>query len=175
VAITPGKPVRPEDWDELIALTPRAKRKLASEDRTSTATVADDTHLQDITLAAGDYVIKIVGYFNLTATTTQKFKTQWGFTGTWAPEVRACFGPGQAATSDRQNVAEVQLGAFGVTQDAVYSCATSSGWTSFKEYAFVSVTVAGDFSFKWSQATSSANATSLKIGTFVLITPVTEL
>ncbi|GGN86415.1 hypothetical protein GCM10010112_67970 [Actinoplanes lobatus] len=176
--ILPGKPVRPAEWDELQAQLPRSKRKTASDDRNSgnsTTTVADDTHLAGIELAAGDYVITVAGYFNLTTTNTQKFKTQWGFSGTWSPEVRACYGPGQAATSDRQNVAEMQLGAFGATQDCVYDCAVSAGWTSFKETAYVSVTVAGNWSLKWAQASSSANNTSLKIGTYVLIVPVIQI
>ena len=62
-----------------------------------------------------------------------------------------------------------------VGADAVYDCAASSGWTSFKETAYVSVSVTGNWSLKWAQAASSANFTSLKIGTYALIMPVVTL
>lgn len=173
--LQPGKPLTPSKFAEVTALLPFKRKKPSSTDRALSATVLDDDYLVGIPLAVGDYVIIVSGYFNLTTTTTQKFKTQWAFTGSWSPEARACFGAGQANTADRQNVTETQVGAFTTTQDCAYSCSVSAGWTSFKEIASVSVTSAGNFSFKWSQVTSSANLTSLKAGTTALILPSQEI
>lgn len=159
------------DINNIIALLPVTYSKAASLDRTSTTTYADDNELAGISLGVGTYTIELIGMFTLSTTTTQKIKTNWAFSGTWNNPVRACLGPGSAATTSRTDVAEVQVGAYTATgQDAIYDVAAGSGFSTFREIgAVVTVTVAGNLSLQWAQNASSANATSLKAGTSFIV------
>lgn len=144
--------------------------KTTSTDRTSTATVADDPDLSGIALGIGTWKVDVLIFATTPVGGTQKFKTQWGFTGTWNTPIRACVGPGSTNTAVRSDITPSQFDGMPSNSDCTYGLAASTGFNVITERCdFVVVTVAGNFSLKWSQATSSANLTSLKSGSSVTV------
>lgn len=144
--------------------------KPSDEARNTTTTYADDTDLQGIALAVGNYHITLCGEFILSTTTTQTLKTTWGFSGTWNTPERQITGPGSTNTA-ATNVADTMNTRVQTTaQDAIYGCSASSNISNFREDAInVVVTVAGNLSLKWAQSASSANNTTVKANTTFIV------
>lgn len=161
-----GDPIYASDINDIIATIPLTYTKSAVESRNTTTTLADDTHLVSIPLEIGTYDIELVMFYTLSTTTTQKIKTRWAFTGTWASTTRACIGPGSANTAAPNDAAEVTLrGYVSDTQDAIYDSSTSGAYSVVREVAKgVVVTVAGNLSLQWAQNASSANNTNVQAG-----------
>lgn len=157
------------DLNAIEARLPQTYAKAVATDRVNSALTADP-ELTGIALSVGTYEIELLGMFTQITSTTQKLKTQWGFSGTWSNPIRACFGPGAAATSGRTDIAEVQLGGFAANGDVVYSVAAGTGFVSFREISRVAVvTVAGNLSLQWAQSVTTANITSVKAGTSFVV------
>lgn len=154
----------------LQAMIPDITVKPASTDRTSTTTVADDPDLAGIALGVGTWSVRMLLFATTVTTNTQKFKTQWGFTGTWNSPIRACIGPGSTNTAARADITPSQFSGMPSNSDNTYGFAASTGFNVVEELCdFVVVTVAGTLSLKWAQASSSGNATSLKSGSSVTV------
>jgi hypothetical protein len=154
-------------------LPPKTYTKAALQARVSTTVVADDAELAGIPLAVGTYHILLTGFFSVFTTTTQKLKTQWGFTGTWNNPARACIGPAQANVAGGNAVTVMNTAGVATNGDAVYSVVNAVAYSVFQEEAFnVVVTVAGNLSLKWAQFASSANATNVADGTTFMVRKV---
>ena len=157
------------------SLLPRYYTKQNPTSRASTATVAADSGtgqvLAGIPLEIGSYEVEFVGLFTLTTTGTQGIRTRWGFTGTMTNPVRACLGPGDSGSTPAAN-ATIMTQSFQATgQDALYFVGASAGYSAFREItAQLIVTAAGNLSFNWAQAVSSANNTNLQSGSYFRIT-----
>lgn len=152
--------------DLMQAMVPKYYVKPSVESRNTTTTLADDSDLQGIALAAGTYEIILLGFFHLSTTTTQKIKTQWAFSGTWNAPVRHITGPGSAQTALTTDATETNLRASQTSVDATYDCSTSTAFSCFREWTCNAVvTVAGNLSLQWAQAASSGNNTNLDPGT----------
>lgn len=153
------------------SLLPRYYTKPIVGSRASTITPVSDAHLTGIPLELGTFEIEFVGLFTLTTTGTQGLRTKWAFTGTATNPVRNCLGPGDSASNPNNN-ATLMAQAFQSTgQEALYFTAASAAYASIREItnAFT-VTAAGNFSFAWAQAVSSANNTNLQPGSYLRIT-----
>lgn len=151
---------------DVNAVAPATYTKAALQARASTIVVADDAELLNIPLAVGTYHIKLTGFFSVFTTTTQKLKTQWGFTGTWNNPVRACLGPAQTNVGGGNAVTVMNAAGIVANGDAVYSVVNAVAYSVFYEEAYnVVVTVAGNLSLKWAQFASSANVTNVADGT----------
>lgn len=172
VTVFGGDIIYAADLNALEALLPKTTTKAAATDRTNN-TMTADPELAGIALAVGTYEIDLVLMWTQLTTATQKLRTQWGFSGTWNSPIRACFGPGSAATSSRADVAEMQVGAYASNTDALYCVAAGAGFSSVRETCrLVTVTVAGNLSLVWAQNTTSANITSVKAGTSFVVRKV---
>lgn len=143
--------------------------KTAVTDRASTTTLAADPELQGLALGIGTWWVRVCIFATTPTTSTQKIKTQWGFTGTWNSPIRMCIGPGSTNTAARTDVTPAQYNGVATSSDATYSFAASTGFNTFTEECFaVTVTVAGTMSFNWAQSASSANVTSVKPGSSIM-------
>lgn len=157
------------------SLLPRYYTKQNATSRASTTTVTADSGtgqvLSGIPLEIGSYEIELVALFTLSTTGTQGIRTRWAFTGTMTNPVRSCIGPGDSATAPNAN-ATIMTQSFQATgQDATYFVGASSAYSTFREItAQVIVTAAGNLSFNWAQAVSSANNTNLQSGSYFRIT-----
>lgn len=142
---------------------PQTFIKAAPTARTSTTTLTDDPELSGIPLSVGTWEVELIGFWTQTTTTTQKLKTQWGFTGTWASANRSCIGPGGTQTGTPSTVSDATFSAYVTdSQDALYSTGSTAAYSTFRENARVVVTGAGNLSLKWAQQASSANATTMQ-------------
>lgn len=151
---------------DINAVSPAVYTKAALQARVSTIVVADDAELVNIPLAVGTYHIRLTGFFSVFTTTTQKLKTQWGFTGTWNNPARACIGPAQTNVGGGTAVTVMNAAGVPTNADAVYSVVNAVAYSCFQEEAFnVVVTVAGNLSLKWAQFASSVNPTNVADGT----------
>lgn len=177
VGVVGGNNMVVADVNDVLLYLPRHYVKSVHTDRNSgnhtPGTVANDPDLAGIPLEVGEFEIEILGWFTLATTTTQKIITRWGFTGTWnTGAIRGVVGPGLGNTANPDNVTLVNVrGYTTATQDAGYDTSTTTAYSHFREICTdVQVTVAGNFSFQWAQAASSANNTTLRVPTTVKIT-----
>lgn len=160
-----GDTIFAADLNNLEARLPVTTTKAAATDRINN-TMTADPELTGIALGVGTYELDLILMFTQLTTATQKLRTQWSFSGTWNTPIRACMGPGSAATSARTDVAEMQVGAYASNVDALYCVAAGAGFsTVFERCRLVTVTVAGTLALVWAQNTTSANITSVKAGT----------
>lgn len=173
VGVFGGDPTVVADVNDVLLYLPRWYTKPGATPRNTLIVPADDPDLSGIPLEVGSFEIKVVSMFTLSTTTTQKFRTLWGFTGTWTSTAfRAVKGPGSANTAAPDDAASANIRGYTVaTQNADYSTSTSGAYATAEEIsATVEVTVAGNFALQWSQAASSANNTTLQAGSFVRVT-----
>ncbi len=156
--------------DLLQSMVPKYYIKPSDEARNTTTTYADDSDLNGIALAVGNYDITLMGEFILATTTTQTPKTTWGFTGTWNNPERAITGPGSTNTAATNIADTVNTRIQAASSDAIYGASASSLVSNFREQAVnVVVTVAGNLSLKWAQSASSGNATTIKANTTFIV------
>jgi hypothetical protein len=140
--------------------------KPAFTSRASTTTYADDPDLQGIALAVGTYEIELMLFYAVYSGTTQKIKTQWGFTGTWNNPDRGTLGPGAGNIASSDDAASVNARAYAANVDNIYNQLNAVNFGVGRELSRnVQVTVAGNLSLKWAQQTSSANVTRVEAGT----------
>lgn len=148
---------------DLDAIRPTTYTKVGTEGRASNVTLADDAELAGIPLGVGTWEIDVLLYWFNVTTATQGLKTQWGFTGTWAPLIRTCLGPGVSASpAAADRLTQVSSQGARENANAVYNVAAGSSYSAVREISrTVTVTASGNFSVKWAQNASSANATSV--------------
>lgn len=151
--------------DILTAMIPDIYVKTSTTDATSDTTLSDDPDLAGIPLDIGSWHIRLMLFFTTPTTNTQKLKTRWAFTGTWNNPVRFCIGPGSGNTAASTDITAVTMRGVAAGTDVVYGAAASTAFNVVTEECFdVDVTVAGNLSLQWAQNASSANVTSVKLG-----------
>lgn len=178
VGVTGGDDMVAADINDILLYLPRWYVKGGSTSRNSgnhtPGTPSDDPDLAGIPLEVGSFEIEVIGMFTLTTTATQKIMTQWGFTGTWngSGTVKVTSGPGADNTTDSSSATSYSGRAYAVSsQTSTYDNSASSAYAGFREIApDIQVTSAGNFSFKWAQAVSSANNTNLQSPSAVRVT-----
>lgn len=140
-------------------------RKTTQTARTSTTTVTNDPELSGIALPVGLHYIKVVTFFSMaTGNSGVDCKIAWAFTGT-ASGFRGGDGPATAST-DHNNTTMQTRGASFATENT-YGL-SNTNYHTIREEGLLDVSVAGDFSIKWSQSVSSATAVNLNVGSYVL-------
>jgi hypothetical protein len=156
----------------LIDYQPAVFTKTALTNRVN-ATLADDPDLSNIPLSVGTWEIEVLLHWTMTTTNTQKIKTRWGFTGTWATTFRDCIGAGttQSTAASPINLTDSFISAATTdSQDAVYHQAAGGTYGTIREISrTVVVSVAGNFSVQWAQNTTTANNTTVQPGSNVYI------
>jgi len=162
----------------LVDFQPVQYVKTAATARSSTVTLAADPELQTISIGTGTWRIDAVFYFTVAAAASGGLRTQWAFSGTWNTPLRLCQGPGSnlagVGTNGPSRILENTSMTYNAAQNADYQMGNSTGaFTAVREDAAeVVVSVAGNLSLQWAQNTSSANATTLRNGSFFRITKV---
>jgi hypothetical protein len=136
--------------------------------RTSTTTLADDPVLQISSLAAGNY--RVQGYVNwINDSGTPGGKYRIAFSGTLTPRGGVLIGsPHASAPSYMANSPEGGGDQYIFNFNAGFG---GANWGITFDYV-VNVSVAGDMVFQWAQLSSSADATRIKSGSFLIVTPL---
>jgi hypothetical protein len=139
------------------------KVKTASTARSLTTTTADDPHLVQA-LGVGTWAFEVLVPAWGTTTQDGGLKAQMGFSGTmtdnfYIAESRNGAG-GPSAQACTQFVTGTQV--FGAAEIQVNTVVNGSSWARL--FGTLTVTVAGNLSFKWSQMVSDADATNIGIG-----------
>lgn len=139
--------------------------KLASEDRPSTTTLADDTDLTLPLEANAAYHVRM--FVHYAAISAAGFQTAWtvpsGATGArWALGA----GPTQVASTDVPG----RFGVHGFTTACEYGDrASASNQMGAFEEAIVQTTNAGTIALQWAQVASNATAARVASGSFVCV------
>lgn len=151
------------------AMVPDITVKPAGTDRTSTS-MLNDPDLAGIALGVGTWEVEFGIQAATPTSNTQKIRTQWSFTGTWSNPLRFCIGPGQTNTAVRTDITPAQFNTSATTTDQIYGMAASSNPVAILEWSkLVVVTAAGTLALVWGQNSFSANATSVKAGSYCMV------
>lgn len=129
-------------------------RKAAVETVTSSTTVQNDDDFS-VTLDPGTYLITV--YAHTSGVEAGDIKTRWAVTGTMYIS-RRCIGAAVAMT-DRESTTMIHKTTSYDTEQS-YGV-DSTGTTLLIEKLHVEVSVAGDLTFQWAQATSNTTGTAL--------------
>lgn len=132
--------------------------KAADQTKTSDTTLAADTHLGNVAIAANETWLIEYDLHVISASDTGDFKIQitapGGATGWWT-----AVGPGSAATGTGAASLRVNTLAFG---DVHILGATTNGWLVKVTVVVVNGANSGNITFLWAQNTSSASGTTVK-------------
>lgn len=158
--------------DLLTSMLPKTYVKAASLGRQSTITPVADNELQNIPLDPGTYEIDFAGNWSQATSVAQGITTQWAFTGTANTPQKIIIGQGVGDTTAATVATTVNIRA-AITTGAVVYNQSGTGLSSIREIVRnFTVTVAGNLSFNWSQASSQASDTNLAAGSGFKITRV---
>jgi len=143
-------------------------RKTADTVRTSTATVAADPHLTFAAEANANYVIETYLFYTADVAVDIKFNYS---VPAGASGIRWVLGVATEATS-HTNIT-MRSSAHGATETpGIGSAAIASGEGGKDTFVLNMGATAGNVTFQWSQNTSSANALTLRMNSFMKVTKV---
>lgn len=148
--------------------------KASTEDRASTTTLANDTDLVVAVSANTTYIVE--GYIGSYSVDIGGVRTraQWDFTlpagasgeyGFWGASNGSAAGNGVRTYSGGDNV-------LSWTTNVVLSGPSTAYTTHWIHGTLVVGGTAGNFQFRWAQATSSANISQIFAGSFLMLTSV---
>lgn len=159
----PSLLVGPVTTSTLGQMIPSTFRKATSHARASTTATSADPELAGIPLGVGVWEASTIFYTFMTSTAANAavagFKVNWSFSGT-ATGNRACLGMAFVATNTSTTDCTMRSIGSALTTDQSYGV-ISTFYQPVREDLQIVVTVAGNLTVNWAQATSSANATNL--------------
>src|ERR687895_1187516 len=151
--------------DRLTALQPGSVVKQTLESVTSSTTYQDDNELAFPAEANAHYFVMAV--LGVDGATGGDIKTRWSVPAS-ATGFRWCMGP-PAGSADRENTNLVSA-VHGFTTDRAYGTVAASGASiAAREYLRVlTAGTAGAVTLQWAQNTSSATATAVIAGSYLI-------
>ena len=141
-------------------------RKNAATTRTSTTTSAADPDLT-FTLPAGAWELSAFLLFDNVTTTTQGYRYQLNFAGTFDPALVV-----RCIDSRTSNLAAAVVGVQGMNTDTIVGDSSTSNVDIAEIRCYMRATVGGTLQVRWAQEASSANGTRLNNGSWLNATRV---
>jgi len=149
----------------LNLLIPNIIVKGSDTSRNTTISSTADPDLQGMTLAVGTHEVHMLILASCAASGVN-IRTGWVLSGgTWNVPIRACTGPGQAATGGTTDNTTFQADGNAANVSAFYALAATSAYSVIHEDCFtVDVSVSGTLAFYWAQMVSNGTDVTVHAG-----------
>lgn len=142
--------------DLLRGMVPQFVYKTSDENRTNTATMADDAELFIDLEANATYRVEFIIHYSASA--AGGFKTEWG-TPANSSGLKGAWGVDTSPTSTSNPTGDGRWGVHGFTTDIDYGTRNGSNQVMAWETGHIDTVDAGILVLRWAQSTSDASTT----------------